>query len=118
MPSFSVPARTVPAQSERKRCVVAYALRERQYLWSVELPQDATVAQAIEAARALAAAAGEEPVVPWDAAQVGIFGQPCSRSDLARDGDRIELYRALLNDPKEERRERVKQARKATRRLK
>jgi putative ubiquitin-RnfH superfamily antitoxin RatB of RatAB toxin-antitoxin module len=105
-------------ESERKRCVVAYALRERQYLWSVELPQDATIAQAIEAARALAAQSHEDSAVPWGEAQVGIFGQPCSRTEQPRDGDRIELYRPLLCDPKEGRRERVKQARAATRRLK
>ncbi|MGH8211445.1 MAG: RnfH family protein [Steroidobacteraceae bacterium] len=37
-----------------KRCVVAYAARERQYLWTVDLPAEATVAEALEAARRLA----------------------------------------------------------------
>jgi putative ubiquitin-RnfH superfamily antitoxin RatB of RatAB toxin-antitoxin module len=103
---------------QRKRCVVAFATRERQYLWSIELPAGASVAQAIEAARTLAAAAGEDARVPWDDAHVGIFGEPCSRADLPREGDRIELYRALLQDPKEGRRERVRQARAVDRRLK
>jgi putative ubiquitin-RnfH superfamily antitoxin RatB of RatAB toxin-antitoxin module len=35
---------------------------------------------------------------------------------LPADGDRIELYRALPRDPREERRERVRQARLAARR--
>jgi uncharacterized protein len=102
----------------RKRCVVAYATRERQYLWQVELAEGASVAQAIEAARARAASAGEDAGVPWDEAHVGIFGVVCSRADLPREGDRIELYRPLLKDPKEGRRERVKRARAQNRRIK
>ena len=102
----------------RKRCVVAYATRERQLLWSVELPAGASIAEAIEAARVLAASAGEEEGVPWHEAPVGIFGVAASRTDLPREGDRIELYRPLAKDPKEARRERVRQARSVSRRLK
>jgi len=36
------------------RCVVAYATRERQYLWSIELPARATIAEALTAARRIA----------------------------------------------------------------
>ena len=39
-----------------KRCVVAYATREHQYLWTVDLPERATIADALEVARGLAAA--------------------------------------------------------------
>ena len=42
--------------TDRKRCTVAFATRERQYLWSVELPTEACIAEALAAARALAAA--------------------------------------------------------------
>jgi putative ubiquitin-RnfH superfamily antitoxin RatB of RatAB toxin-antitoxin module len=104
--------------AERTRCVVAFATREHQYLWPVELQRGASVAQAIEAARRLAERAGEDDGVPWEEAPVGIFGQPCSRADLPREGDRIELYRPLLEDPKERRRERVNRARRLDRRLK
>ncbi|HEY2400800.1 MAG TPA: RnfH family protein, partial [Steroidobacteraceae bacterium] len=64
---------------------------------------------AIEAARQLA----DEPDVPWDAAPVGIFGEPRERSDLPAEGDRVELYRPLTNDPRDRRRASVQQQRKS-----
>jgi len=45
--------------------------------------------------------------VPWDSAPVGIFGELRSRADVPQDGDRIELYRPLRQDPRERRRERA-----------
>jgi len=95
-----------------KHCVVAYATRDEQYLWTVELPAAATIGDAIEAARQLAT--GVE--VPWDAASVGVFGQVCARSDVPLDGDRIEIYRPLAADPRERRRERVRSQRRGARR--
>ena len=94
--------------AELKRCRVAYATRARQYLWTVELPPTATIAEALWAARLQAAAEGIEAAeIPWDRAPVGIFGELRSRSDGCADGDRIELYRSLARDPRERRRERV-----------
>jgi putative ubiquitin-RnfH superfamily antitoxin RatB of RatAB toxin-antitoxin module len=90
-----------------KRCTVAFATPERQWLWQLSLSDDATVADALREARAQAT----EGDVPWDA-DVGIFGELCDRSAVPRDGDRIEIYRPLKLDPKESRRERAK-ARKA-----
>ena len=90
-----------------KRCTVAYATPGRQWLWVVTLPDSATVADALEQARAQAAGLD----VPWNA-DVGIFGELCDRAAVPRDGDRIEIYRPLKTDPKESRRERAK-ARKA-----
>jgi putative ubiquitin-RnfH superfamily antitoxin RatB of RatAB toxin-antitoxin module len=95
-----------------KRCLVAYATTERQHLWNVELGVSASIQDAIAAARAQAPLLD----VPWDDAPVGIFGVLRARSDLPAEGDRIELYRALPRDPREERRERVRQARLAARR--
>ena len=89
----------------RKRCQVAYATRERQYLWTVELDATASVAEALAAARAAAGSAGA--AVPWEKAPVGIFGAPCARSAACADGDRIELYRPLAHDPRAARRARV-----------
>lgn len=87
----------------RKRCVVAYAMRQRQFLWPVELHADASIGDAIEAVRR------REPhaQVPWDSAPVGIFGEIRSRTDIPVDGDRIELYRPLRADPKAQRRARA-----------
>ena len=92
-----------------KRCVVAYATRERQYLWAVDVPVAATIAEVIEAARQLA----DEPDVPWDTAPVGIFGEVCERSTVPAEGDRVEIYRPLQTDPRERRRENVRRQRKS-----
>ena len=99
----------------RKHCVVAYATRDAQFLWNVELPVEATVADALSAARALAQrdALSEREKIPWDAASVGIFGQLCARRDVPLEGDRIEIYRPLAADPRERRRERVRSQRRA-----
>lgn len=91
-----------------KRCAVAYAARERQYLWEVELPIGASVEDALLAARSAAASDGAGAAIPWEEAAVGIFGEPCERSAIPREGDRIELYRPLLNDPKQARRMRAR----------
>jgi len=93
----------------RKRCVVAYASRERQYLWAVDLEPDATIADAIQAARQVA----DDPDVPWDTAPVGIFGSIRQRSDRPAEGDRVEIYRPLKDDPRERRREQVQRSRRA-----
>jgi uncharacterized protein len=99
---------TAPVSGPRKRCIVAYATRARQYLWSVELPGDATIAAALAAARALAAGEPEGADAPaWDTAPVGVFGELRGRGERCADGDRIEIYRPLRRDPRERRRERV-----------
>jgi len=87
---------------------VAYATRTRQYLWEVELPLEATIADAIEAARGIA----QLPEIPWDTSAVGIFGERRNRADRPLDADRVEIYRPLRSDPRARRRERVEELRK------
>ncbi len=94
-----------------KQCVVAYATRDEQFLWHVELPERATVAEALAAARRIA---GREDV-PWEGADTGIFGRPCSPGDVPLEGDRIEIYRPLRSDPRERRRQRVQSERRSAR---
>jgi uncharacterized protein len=87
-------------KSPEKHCIVAYAGSAREHLWPVALPLDATIGEAIDVARRQAG--GEE--IPWDTAPVGIFGERRSRADRPADGDRIELYRPLREDPRTRRR--------------
>jgi putative ubiquitin-RnfH superfamily antitoxin RatB of RatAB toxin-antitoxin module len=108
------------AETGTKRCVVAYATREHQYLWTVDLTDQATIADALEVARGLAATTlttrgtrEEIKQVPWDSAPVGIFGEPRNRQDVPSDGDRIEIYRPLQSDPRERRRDRVRKDRRS-----
>ena len=108
------------SETGTKRCVVAYATREHQYLWTVDLPERATIADALEVARGLAAATltthgtrQDLQELPWDTAPVGIFGELRDRQDVPGDGDRIEIYRPLRSDPRQRRREKVRHARRA-----
>ena len=94
-----------------KHCVVAYGDNVRQYLWPVTLSAEATISEAIEAARRQA----PEADVPWDSAPVGVFGEARSRAYIPADGDRIELYRPLRDDPKTRRRAQAVRRPKASR---
>jgi hypothetical protein len=97
-----------------KGCTVAWAGAQQQYLWQLTLAADARIADALEAARAAAGSAAAQ--VPWDSAPVGIFGELRQRTDTFADGDRIELYRPLAQNPRERRRAEVARARRAQRR--
>ena len=87
-----------------KRCTVAYALVDAQWLWPLELPMDATVADALAAAQHVAT---DAPALLWESVSVGIFGVMCAREFVFADGDRIEIYRPLTVDPRAARRERA-----------
>ncbi|WP_034457333.1 RnfH family protein [Buttiauxella noackiae] len=85
---------------------VVYALPEKQYLLKVRLAQDSTVEQAIAASGIL------ELRTDIDLAKnkVGVFSRPVKLTDTVNDGDRVEIYRPLLADPKELRRQRAEKA--------
>ena len=88
---------------------VVYALPERQEIIEVRLEPGATVRQAI-------VAAGLEkrfPDIVIDPSAVGIFSRKVSLDDSVRDGDRVEIYRPLIADPKEVRRQKALQDREA-----
>ena len=86
------------------RVSVAVALPGRQEVIEVEVPPGATLADAIAAARL-----GERfPGVDFSALDTGIWSRAASRATLLREGDRVELYRALKADPKDMRRDRAR----------
>ncbi|MGB3256095.1 RnfH family protein [Buttiauxella gaviniae] len=82
---------------------VVYALPEKQYLLKVRLAQGSTVEQAIAASGIL------ELRTDIDLAKnkVGVFSRPVKLTDTVNDGDRVEIYRPLIADPKELRRQRA-----------
>jgi putative ubiquitin-RnfH superfamily antitoxin RatB of RatAB toxin-antitoxin module len=92
----------MPPEGTTKRCTVVHATSEHQWSWEVHLPAQGSVEDALRVAREQAGAVA----IDWEA-DVGIFGELCSRSTVPRDGDRIELYRPLRSDPKESRRARA-----------
>ena len=92
------------------RVTVTFSPAPRQVLeWLLDLPEGATVREAVLASGWKDCCPGQEP------ADVGVWGRRCTPQHLVREGDRVEVYRALLVDPKVARRERFqKQGARAT----
>lgn len=85
------------------RVTVLYSPAPREVLeWTVDLPAGATVRDAVLASGWRAAA----PDV--DVPEVGVWGRRCGPQQSVREGDRVEIYRDLLVDPKVARRERFR----------
>ena len=82
------------------RVEVVYAAAKEADAVSVRLPAGATVRDAV-----VASGIAERRAVDLDA--VGVFGRRVPADTRLLDGDRVELYRPLLLDPKEQRRQRA-----------
>jgi putative ubiquitin-RnfH superfamily antitoxin RatB of RatAB toxin-antitoxin module len=85
------------------RVTVALVTPEVQELVPVDVPAGATVAQAIARARLV-----ERYGLDLARLQVAVYGQRRRLDDAVGEGDRIELLRPLVADPKEARRARAK----------
>ena len=91
---------------ENWRVEVAYATSRRQEVAEIPVHPGTTVEQAIRESGILE----RFPEIDLSQHRVGIFGEFARLQDLIHDGDRIEIYRPLLADPKEVRRRRAKAA--------
>lgn len=87
---------------------VAYALPEKQYLQRVTLEEGATVEEAIRASGLLTLRSD----IDLTKNKVGIYSRPVKLADAVKDGDRVEIYRPLIADPKELRRQRAEKSAK------
>ena len=76
---------------------------ERQELVTLEVPAGSTVADAINRS----GLPGKFEGFDLDLTKVGIFGKKTVPEQVLRDGDRVEIYRPLIADPKEVRRQRA-----------
>jgi len=85
------------------RVQVAYATPARQEVVEVTLPAGATIEDAIRRSGILARC----PEIDLSRDRVGIYGEAARLQDPVQDGDRVEIYRPLLADPKEIRRARA-----------
>jgi putative ubiquitin-RnfH superfamily antitoxin RatB of RatAB toxin-antitoxin module len=94
-----------------KRCSVACDTAAGILLCELELPDSATIAVALDAARRELGDAAAD----WLHAPAGIYGRAVAREHIPSDGDRIELYRPLQVDPRVKRRLRAAQAARAAR---
>ncbi|EKT55800.1 RnfH family protein [Providencia sneebia] len=85
---------------------VTYALPEKQYLLSVKVVEGSTIEDAIVASGILALRTD----IDLKKNKVGIYSRPAKLGDVLQDGDRVEIYRPLIADPKELRRKRAEKS--------
>jgi len=82
---------------------VAYATLKEQMIIPLKVPVVTKVVQAIIQSNILSVFAE----IDLSQNKVGIFGKLTSLETPLREGDRVEIYRSLLADPKEIRRQRA-----------
>lgn len=85
------------------RIEVAYALPARQDVVPLTLPAGSTLQQAIEASGLLA----KYPEIDLARSKLGIYSKLARLDTVLRDLDRVEIYRPLIADPKEVRKQRA-----------
>ncbi len=91
--------------SEQINIEVVYALSDQQTLLRQSVAAGTTVGQAIEQCGVL----GKHPEISLAKNKLGIFGKLTKADAVLRDKDRIEIYRPLIADPKEVRRQRAEE---------
>lgn len=85
---------------------VVYSLPGQQFVVQVEVPEGAVVRDAIERSGLLAA----HPEIDLAGVnKVGVWNKLAKLDAAVRDGDRVEIYRPLIADPKEVRRQRAEE---------
>lgn len=99
------------ASPEKIRIRVIYALPDRQRQVSLIVREGATVEEAIRASGLL-----QRFSEIGDAPKCAIFSRVVEPEYVLRDGDRIEILRPLLVDPKDNRRKAAQSARVGLRR--
>jgi hypothetical protein len=82
---------------------VVYATTDEQVLEQLVVPPDATIESVIRQSGLLE----RFPEIDLAVNKVGIFGKAAALKAGLHDGDRIEIYRPLIADPKEARKKRA-----------
>jgi len=91
------------ASAEEIEVEVAYAAPQRQITRTLMLPAGSNVEQAIRASGLL----DEFPEIDLAHQRVGLYGEFVRLDECLHGGERVEIYRALIADPKETRRRRA-----------
>ena len=86
------------------KVLVAYARPERQEVVPVTADPGATIRQVIAAS----GICSRFPEIDLEIQPVGVFGLRRRLDERVREGDRIEIYRPLAEDPRQARRRRVR----------
>lgn len=88
---------------------IAYAKPLEQVLLSIQVSPETNIKQALEQSTILE----RFPEINLDKEnKVGIFGKVVALNQILRNGDRIEIYRPLIADPKEVRKQRAAEGKK------
>jgi putative ubiquitin-RnfH superfamily antitoxin RatB of RatAB toxin-antitoxin module len=82
---------------------VAYALEKKQTLLELEVSEGTTLKQAVE----LSGIIDTYPQIDLTKDKTGIFGKIAKLDTILREKDRVEIYRPLIADPKQVRKERA-----------
>jgi putative ubiquitin-RnfH superfamily antitoxin RatB of RatAB toxin-antitoxin module len=82
---------------------LCYARPDRQFLLDLTVAPGTTILQAIERSGIVQQA----PEIDVSVMRVGIYGKLKALDTVLREHDRVEIYRALIADPKETRRRRA-----------
>jgi len=90
---------------------VVYALREEQLLVALEVEEGTSAREAIERSGILQ----RYPGMRLARGHIGIFGKAVDPDAPLHDGDRVEIYRPLIADPKQVRRARAERRKRAQR---
>ena len=88
---------------ERVRVEVAFAREDEQAIFPVEGVNGLTAREAIERSGALL----RFPEIDLAANKIGVFGKVAKLDRVLETGDRVEIYRPLIADPKEARKKRA-----------
>lgn len=91
------------SEDQNIKVEVAYALPDKQAIVEVDVPVGTT---AIEAVR-LSGIAGRFEDIDIENARLGIFSKAAAHTLVLKAGDRVEIYRPLIADPKEVRKARA-----------
>ena len=89
--------------SETMNVEVAFALPDEQIIVSMEVPPDTTVRGAVERSGLL----DRFPQIDLTKNKLGVFGKVAKADQVLRAGDRVEIYRPLIADPKAVRKQRA-----------
>jgi putative ubiquitin-RnfH superfamily antitoxin RatB of RatAB toxin-antitoxin module len=93
------------AHAEKIQVEVAYALLQKQVILALSVEPDATLEQVIRASGILE----QFPDIDLAQNKVGVFGKLGKLTDTLHPGDRVEIYRPLIADPKLVRKQRAAQ---------
>lgn len=82
---------------------IIYVSPDRHVMKALKLPSGSSVQQAVT----LSGILEDCPEIDLKSNRVGIFSQLCALEQEVQHGDRVEIYRPLIQDPKEARRQRA-----------